>query len=91
MVQVQPGKVDEAARIFRDSVIPAARQQKGFQSIVLLTDRNTHRGISIGFWETQADMKASEDSGYLQEQFAKFRSIFAAPPTPEYYEVSAQS
>jgi heme-degrading monooxygenase HmoA len=90
-VQIQPGKLDEAIRIFRDSVVPAARQQKGFKSIVLLTDRNTGKGISIGTWETEADMIANEASGYLQEQFAKFSSVFAAPPVREHFEVSVQA
>ena len=91
IVQIQPGKTDEATRIFRDSVIPAARQQKGFKSLALLTDPGTGKGISIGFWETEADMKANETSGYFQEQLAKFGGLFVAPPVREAYEVSAQS
>ena len=42
-VQVQPGKADEAIAIFRDSVMPAARQQKGFMNSYLLIDRSTNR------------------------------------------------
>jgi hypothetical protein len=37
-VQAQPGKTEEAIAIFRNSVIPAAKQQKGFISLMLLTD-----------------------------------------------------
>lgn len=89
-VQVQPGKRDEAIGIYRDSVVPAAKQQKGSKGALLLTDRNTGKGISIALWETEADMKASEASGYLQEQLAKFGAILAAPPTTEHFEVSLQ-
>ena len=89
-VQIQPGKTDEAINMYRDSVVPATKQQKGSKGILLLTDP-TGKGISIGLWETEADMKAGEASGYYQEQIAKFASVFAAPPVMEHYEVSVQA
>jgi quinol monooxygenase YgiN len=90
-VQVQPEKREEAISIFQNSIIPAAKQQKGFISLMLLTDRSTGKGISIGVWETEADLKANEASGYLQEQFAKLAGVAVAPPVRDEYEVSAQS
>jgi len=90
IVQIQPGKMDEAIRIYRDSVVPAAKQQKGYKGIYLLTDRNTGKGISVALWQTEADMKAGESSGYFQQQLAKFKEIFGAPPVRENYEVSVQ-
>ncbi len=76
--------------MYRDSVIPAAKQQQGFKGTFLLTDPNTGKGVSISLWETEADMRAGETSGYYQEQIAKFAQIFAGPPTREGYEVSVQ-
>ncbi len=91
IVQIQPGKVDEATRIYKDSVVPAAKQQKGFKGIYMLTDRNTGKGISIALWDTEADMKAGESSGYFQQQLAKFKELFGAPPVREHYEVTVQA
>ena len=91
IVQIQPGKIDEAIRIYRDSVVPAAKQQKGYKGIYLLTDRNTGKGISVALWQTEADMTAGESSGYFQQQLAKFKDIFGAPPVRERYEVSVQA
>lgn len=88
--QFQPGKIDEAVRIFRDSAMPAAKQQQGFKGALLLTDPNTGKGISITLWETEADLKATETSGFFQEQITKFAQVFAGPPTREGYEVSVQ-
>lgn len=88
IVQILPDKVDEAVDLYRDSVVPAARQQKGFKGVYLLTDRNTGKGISITLWETEADMTAGENSGYYQQQLAKFKDVFGAPPVRESYEVS---
>jgi heme-degrading monooxygenase HmoA len=82
--------MEEAVGIYRDSVVPAAKQQKGFKGALLLTDPNTGKGISIALWETEADMQAGEASGYFQEQIAKFAAVFAAPPVTEHYEVSLQ-
>jgi len=89
-VEMQPDKIEESVRMYRDSVIPAAKQQQGFKGAFLLTDPNTGKGVSITLWETEADMRAGETSGYYQEQIAKFAQIFAGPPTREGYEVSVQ-
>jgi len=90
-IQTQPGKTEEAIRIYRDSVIPAAKQQKGFKSALLLTDPSTGKGISVTLWETEADQKACETSGYFQQQIAKFAAVFAGTPVLEAYVVSAQA
>jgi len=85
---VQPGKRDEAVRIFKEYVIPAAKKQKGFKAGILLTEPDTGKGVSIGFWETEEDIKASEGSGYYQGWLSKFTDVFALPPLRELYEVS---
>ena len=91
-VQVSPDKVNEAIRLWRDSVMPAAKQQKGFKSGRLLVDRKTGRAVSVGLWETEADTQATgEGSAYMQEQLAKFASLFTAPPVIEHYEVAAEA
>ena len=86
--QLHPGKTEEAVRIYRDSIVPAAKQQQGFKGARLLTDSNTGKGISISLWETEADLKAGETSGYYQEQIAKLGQVLAFPPTREGYEVN---
>ena len=90
-VQAQPGKVDEAAMLYRDSVIPAAKQQKGFSGAMLLTDDVTGKGISITLWETEADQKASEAIGYVAQQLGKLAAVLAGPPPRESFRVSAKS
>lgn len=87
---LQQGKSEEAARIFRDSVIPVARQQKGFKGTIWLRGDNPDKFIGITLWETEADMKANENSGYYQEQVGKFSSVLAGSPTREAYEADIQ-
>jgi heme-degrading monooxygenase HmoA len=59
--QFPPAKVDEAIGIYRDSVVPAAKQQKGFKGNDVLTDRKTGKGLTMALWETEADMTAGEE------------------------------
>ena len=88
--QVQPGKVDEAVAIFRDSVAPAARQERGFKSAYFLVDRSANKIVGFSLWESEADIAALAESGFYQEQAAKFAAVFAGPPEREVYEVLAQ-
>lgn len=90
IVQFLPGKIDEAIGIFRDFVVPVGKEQKGHKGHYLLTDRKNDKGILISLWETEADMTMGETSGHYQQQLAKFKDIYAAPPVPEAYEVSVQ-
>ena len=86
--QFQPGKIEEAIATFRDSVVPAARQQKGFKNSYLLVDRSNNKGVGFSLWESEADVAALMKSGFYQEQVAKFGAVFAGPPEREVYEVS---
>ncbi len=84
-----PDKMDDAVRLFRDSYLPNAAQQKGNQGGYLLLDRSTGKGIAISLWETEADMAAAEATSHRQA-LAMFKDFVAAPPVTENYEVSAR-
>ncbi len=86
--QAKPGKTDELTDIVRDSVIPEVKQEVGFKGLLLLNEHATGKGISITLWETPVDLKASETSGYLQQQLAKVAPLLAEPPVVGIYEVS---
>ncbi|MGD0662442.1 MAG: antibiotic biosynthesis monooxygenase [Syntrophorhabdales bacterium] len=92
-LQMLPSKMDEGIGTYRDSIMPAARQQKGFKGLYLLTDRKTGKVISITLWETETDLTASENSGYYKQQLAKVKveDLQGAPPVWEAYEVSVQA
>ena len=90
-VHVQPEKTQEAIDIYKNSVVPAAKAQKGFQGAYLMTDASSGKAISITVWESEADMLAGESgSGYYQEQIAKFGSLFIGPPDLDHYELSVE-
>jgi len=89
--QMKPGKMDEAIGMYRESVVPTLKAQKGFKGFYWLADRGTDKYIVFTLWETEADMKATETSGLLQQVVAKFGEFVATPPTIDHYEVSLQA
>ncbi|MGM0403918.1 MAG: antibiotic biosynthesis monooxygenase family protein [Thermodesulfobacteriota bacterium] len=89
-VQFQPGKMDEATRIVKDTIVPVLHGQKGFKGQFLLTQRDTGKAISINLWETEADLTAFESGPHYRELMGKLADVLAGPPAGEQYEVSVQ-
>lgn len=89
VMQGRPDTMSEAAKIFSESVIPAAKLQEGFKGALFLTDPKTGRGMSVTMWQTEEDLKAGEACGYFKEQIAKFGPLLAGPPTRDVFVVSA--
>jgi heme-degrading monooxygenase HmoA len=55
-------RVDEGTKAVQEQVIPAARQMKSFKGILALADRTTGKMVGITFWETEDDMRQSEEA-----------------------------
>ena len=91
IVLVKMDKLDDTVKVFRESIVPAAKSQKGYQGIYLLTDRKTGKGVAISLWDSEDDAIANEQSGYYQEQVSKLREFFTEPPVREGYEVAIQA
>ncbi len=91
IVQTKPDLIDEIAKLYEDSVIPAAKSQKGFRGAYLLSDSKSGKGVSITLWDSEEEAIANEKSGYYQDQVNKFKEYFTAPPVREGYEVSVQA
>lgn len=91
IIQIKKHRIDEALKLYEESVVPAAKSQRGFQGLYMLTDRETGKGISITLWDSEEDALDNEKSRYYQEQVAKFITFYTAPPIREGYEVSIQA
>ena len=83
-------RIDRAAKLFEDNVIPLCENQKGYKGAYFLTDRKTGISIPMTLWESEEDMLATESSRFFQEQVVKFMGFFTAPPVREAYEVIVQ-
>ncbi|MGD8535872.1 MAG: antibiotic biosynthesis monooxygenase [Candidatus Aminicenantes bacterium] len=88
--RISPDRIDEFVKRYKESVIPAAKQQKGYQGARIFVERKTGNGMVITFWESEEDAVANEENRYYQEQVAKFITFFKKPPIREGYEVVFQ-
>ena len=79
--QIPPGRMDDALQTYRDSIIPANQTQSGFKSGLILADRSAGKIITIGLWETEADLRGRTLTNFVDH-------ISGGPPVREVYEVS---
>jgi hypothetical protein len=87
-LEVQPGKMDEAQRILRESILPALRQQPGSAGIISLEQPESSRAMVIAFWESQEALDAADAQGFWQSQVAQTIFLMASVPTREVYQVA---
>lgn len=85
--QGPPEQTAEGIRLAREQILPAAKLQDGFEGIYLLFDRETGRSLSITLWETEADMKASEEAA-SRVRNESVRAAGDAVVSVEHYEVA---
>ena len=79
-------EIQEAVRILRDQVIPAARQLDGFVGAISMTDRATGKDLTITLWESAEALRASEESaGEIRKSAAG--ALRATIQSVERYEV----
>lgn len=86
--KIVPQNENTVTQLYRDYVVPTAKQQKGFKGIIQMVHPQTGETISISLWETEADMKATENSPYYKEQLAKLASFDATGPRAVSYKVN---
>jgi heme-degrading monooxygenase HmoA len=90
LLKISPDRIDEFAKRFKESVVKAAKAQKGYKGARVFMDRKTGNGMVITLWESEEDAVANEKNRYYQEQVAKFITFFKKPPIREGYEVVFQ-
>ena len=87
-------KLDDAVRIYKESIIPVAKSQKGYRDAYLLIDRKTGKEVSISLWDSEKDAEDAiatyQKNSYLQEQISHLRESLTVGPVREGYEVSVQ-
>ena len=88
--QIKPDKLDEAIRLYQDSIIPDVKAQKGHRSSFLLVDRAKADAVSVAFWDSKEDMMATEESGAVKEWISRFSEYLEKPIATERFEVCAQ-
>ena len=70
-LRILPTEAREVVRIYRDSVLPVARRQRGFKGALLLTD----------------DREEGDANGFYQQQIRKFSELLTETPVRKHYNV----
>ena len=86
-LSVQREYIEQGIEIFEKSVVPAARRQVGYRGMLLLSDKQSGKIVSISFWDRKKSALANERNQYYQEQLIKFIAMFAAGPVREGFDV----
>jgi hypothetical protein len=55
--------MDEGLRDVKERVLPRLQQRDGFKGFIALGNRHSGELIGITFWESERDMRASEEVG----------------------------
>lgn len=64
---VQSQRVDEAVKLFKNTIAPMFQQQKGLKAGYLVGDKSSGKVESITLWETEADASALDTSGFYDQ------------------------
>lgn len=86
-MEIKLDRIDEAARLFAEDVVPGCRVQAGYRGAYFLVDRKLGECVPITFWETEAAMAATEENRFFQNQLMKFLGLFHHGLLRESYEV----
>jgi heme-degrading monooxygenase HmoA len=80
--------IDQAVALFRESVIPALREQDGYEGVyVLLSDEG--KVLALTFWESEeaANAGIAGSRSFYSEQIEKFVTLYRSAPGREMYDV----
>lgn len=83
--------MEEATKVYEESIIPDAKLQKGFKNAFFLHNRNAGKFVSITIWESLEFALNNQKSGYFQRQIDKFEKFLVVKPEVEGYSVGAIS
>ena len=86
-VQIQAGKTQEAIDLYQNSVVPAAKAQKGFGGAFLMTDPGSGKALSNTVWESQADIDAYRESEAHKQIQNHSRQLQGAKAVVKRYQV----
>jgi heme-degrading monooxygenase HmoA len=80
--------IREATDVFRDSVVPALREQDGYEGVYVLVSPQG-QALAVTLWRDEEAADAGLEGGrsFYSEQLEKFVTIYRAPPGREHYEV----
>ncbi len=88
-IQTRPGKLEEAAALYQQAMVPFLAAQPGFGGTLLLTDPASGKALSVTLWESEADRMACERQPAFLAELGRVGPLLAEAPARESLVVSA--
>ena len=79
-------RLDALIDLFKESVVPAQREQPGYRGCYVLTTAEG-KALVLTLWEDEAAAAASLTGGHYERQIEKFVTVYRASPGREAYDV----
>ena len=87
VIEGSPERIDEAVGQVESDVLPVLRQQSGFKGFTVMGDRSSGRIAATSYWDSEDQMRASEDAVRPSRERAAEAVGAAGGPRVEHYEV----
>jgi heme-degrading monooxygenase HmoA len=78
--------LDDAVERFDDLVLPALREQPGFEGVYVLINPDG-KGLVLSLWTSRNDAEVGLRSGFYAAQVERFVTVFRSPAGREGYDV----
>ncbi len=87
-IQLKDGKQKEFVQLFESQILPALRQQKGFQDELTLVHND--RVVAISFWDDRKNAEMYHDTAF-PKLVEKLNSVIQGAPRVETYDVATST
>ena len=87
-LQMDPGRIDDVMRQLEEQDIPRFKEIDGFRGFTVLADRSSGKVVATSYWESEEQMRASEDAVKDARQRAADTGGASDEPQVERYEVT---
>lgn len=78
--------LDEALQRFQEMIMPEVRKVPGYRGVFVMRTPEG-KGVVVSLWATAEAAQTGVESGYYDEQIAKFVMVTKQPPGRDHYEV----
>jgi heme-degrading monooxygenase HmoA len=80
-------RIDETLQQFQQDALSSLEQQPGFRGITVCVNRGTGQALVLALWETEADMRQSEEVAIRAREQAVATAGPSREPMIDRYEV----
>ena len=88
---VVPENIPRVETELRQSMLPAAQREEGFQAMIVSSSLDNRKVVVITLWESEEHMRRSRESEYFQEQLNKIRALLSGPPETDHMRIALMS